>query len=79
MFVQHPGDMICQYSNLMKNKHFQVLLFLYFMVGLSAQVGEIKQIPAEVDFRKIGQFELTNRAIIYDPPRGTTTTFIALD
>jgi O-glycosyl hydrolase len=42
--------MMCQYSNLMKNKHFPLLAFLFLFAGLNAQVAEIKYIPAEVDF-----------------------------
>lgn len=30
-------------------------------------------------FKEIGIFEVKNGSIIYDPPRGTTTTFIAVD
>lgn len=30
-------------------------------------------------FKEIGVFELKNGSIIYDPPKGTTTTFIAID
>jgi hypothetical protein len=30
-------------------------------------------------FKEIGLFEVVDGSIIYDPPRGTTTTFIAVD
>ncbi len=30
-------------------------------------------------YKEIGMFEIKNGAIIYDPPQGTTTTFIAVD
>lgn len=34
----------------MKNKHFQLLVFLFLFTGINVQVDENKYIPAEIDF-----------------------------